>query len=339
MNPIAPVIIPAGQGLSVEPVAFDSMGIKGMCSRVKTPDLTITIDPGVSAQTEQFPLPQNLLQQLLTHYEAEVIDSCARSEAIVISHYHLDHFTPKRESRIYAKKLIFAKALNDLSQKQLETAKRFFKTIDGLPKEIIWADARRFRFKKTEIAFSEPIWHGRAAAEPGKVIMTTVHRGREKVLLSSDIAGPADPQTTEQICAINPTLAVIDGYPSFLVPAPATDLELVKSIINLCRILNLPGLKTLILDHHLCRDYRYPALFKTVYEKAATLKKRLGTAAEIAGQGSAILEGLKNYGTTRWHRWQPIEPEDLRTCLSAALNRGQISPDWLIAFDRWVKNP
>ncbi|MGQ9708528.1 MAG: hypothetical protein ACUVUR_06605, partial [bacterium] len=291
-----PVVIRAGPNLRLEPVAFDSFGVKGMCTRIKTPDLTITIDPGVSAQTEHFPLPQKLLQQLLTRYEAAVIESCARSEVIVISHYHLDHFMPRRECRVYGGKILFAKALDDLPQKQQETAKRFFKTIDGLPKEIVWADSRRFKFKKTEIGFSEPIWHGKAEAEPGRVIMTTIRRGREKVLVTSDIAGPADPKTAEQICAQAPDAAVIDGYPSFLMSSPETDLEFIKSIINLCRILTLPGLKTLVFDHHIARDYRYPALFKIVYEKAASLKKRFGTAAEMVGEKSTVLEGLKYYG-------------------------------------------
>ncbi|MEO0019375.1 MAG: hypothetical protein ABIK47_01885 [candidate division WOR-3 bacterium] len=318
------------------PVAFDSFGVKGMCTRIETPDLTVTIDPGVSIQTDESPLPEKTRSQLLSQYEEQVIASCARSDAIVISHYHLDHLIPRREPKIYSGKIIFAKALSDLPQNQQETAKNLFQTIDGLPKEIIWADARKFRFKKTEISFSEPVWHGRADAEPGKVLMTYITRGKSRLLVSSDIAGPVDEKTTDLICEFNPQEAVIDGYPSFLQPEPKTDLELIKSIINICRILHLPGLKTLILDHHLCRDYRYPVLFKTVYQKAAKLKKRFGTAAELAGSKSAILQGLENYGTTRFHRWQPLEPEDLRATLQTAIAKGEISPDWLHSFDRWV---
>ncbi len=320
----------------LQPVAFDSFGVKAMCTRVETPDLIITIDPGVSVQSEQFPLPQKTLEQLLHRYEEEVLTSCQRSQAIVISHYHLDHFTCQRQPDIYAGKIIFAKALDDLPVKQQETAKKFFKMIDGLPKEIIWADSRKFKFKKTEISFSDPIWHGKADAEPGKVLMTFISRGKKRVLVSSDIAGPVDEKTTNLICAFNPHEAVIDGYPSFLEPEPSNDLELIKSIINICRILYLPGLKTLILDHHLARDYRYPVLFKTVYQQAAKLKKGFGTAAELSDRKSAVLEGLQNYGTTRYHRWQPLEPSDLRNTLQTAIAKGEISLDWLNSFDRWV---
>lgn len=318
------------------PVAFDSFGVKGMCTRIETPDLIVTIDPGVSIQTGESPLPEKTRIQLLSQFEEQVLASSERSDAIVISHYHLDHFLCRREPKVYAGKIIFAKALDDLPEKQQETAKKFFKTIDGLPKEIIWADARKFKFKKTEISFSEPIWHGKADAEPGRVMMTVIIRGKNRVLISSDIAGPVDEKTTDLICEFNPQEAVIDGYPTFLQPEPQTDIELVKSIVNICRILCISGLKTLVLDHHLCRDYRYPVLFKTVYQKAAKLKKRFGTVSELAGRKSAVLEGLENYGTTRFHRWQPLEPEDMRATLQTAVARGEISPEWLNSFDRWV---
>ncbi len=331
-----PVIIREGPALTMHCIAFDSFGVKGMCTRIETPDVVATIDPGVSAQTAEFPLPEEQRRQLLTDYQQLVRESCARSQILIISHYHLDHFVDSRDPAIYSEKVIFAKAIDDLPQKQQETARRFFKTIDGLPKEIIWADGRRFKFKKTEIGFSSPLWHGQVQAEPGKVIMTDIRRGKECILISSDVAGPVDPKVTETICRLNPRQAVIDGYPSFLQSNPSTDIDLLKSIINLCRILSLPALKTLILDHHLARDYRYPALYKLVYAKAKKLKKKFGTAAELNGQNSVVLEALQNYGTTRWHRWQPIELETARSNLEKALASGKLTPEWLTLFDRWV---
>ncbi|NPV14657.1 hypothetical protein HPY86_06975 [candidate division WOR-3 bacterium] len=334
-----PVIIREGPALTLHCIAFDSLGVKGMCTRIETPDIVATIDPGVSAQTDEFPLPEEQRLKLLTRFQQLVRESCVRSQILIISHYHLDHFIDNRDPEIYSGKVIFAKAINDLPKKQQETARRFFQTIDGLPKEIIWADGRRFKFKKTEIGFSAPLWHGKAQAEPGKVIMTDVRRGKESVLISSDVAGPIDDEVTTAICQLNPQQAVIDGYPSFLQGDPVTDIDLLKSIINLCRILSLPALKTLILDHHIARDYRYPALFKLLYDKAKKLKKQFGTVAELTGQNSVVIDALKNYGTTRWHRWQPIELETARTSLEKALTRGKLTPEWLNAFNRWILNP
>ncbi len=327
--------ITAERSIKILPVAFDSFGVKAMCTRITTPDLTLVIDPGVSAQTEHFPLPENIRQQLLTRYAQEVNNATADAPVLIITHYHIDHFFFHREPAIYAGKIIFAKSLDDLPKKQVETAERFFPMIDGLPKEIIWADGRRFKFKKTEIRFSPAIWHGRAEAEPGRVIMTEVSRGREKVLISSDIAGPADEKTTQLILATAPQVAILDGYPTFLLPTPSTEPNFLKSIINLCQILSLPSLHTLVIDHHLARDYRYPALIKPVYQLAAKMKKKFGTAAEIIGRKSLVLQGLGEYGTTRWQRWYPLDLENLRLGIQNAINQKKLSADWLKKFD-WL---
>ncbi|MEO0080192.1 MAG: MBL fold metallo-hydrolase [candidate division WOR-3 bacterium] len=329
-------IIPEGPRVTIHYVAFDSFGVKSMCTRVETPDVTVTIDPGVSIQSARFPLPQGHRAALLSEFLEAVSRSCEKSQVVVISHYHLDHFIPARDPRLYSGKVLFAKGLEGLPQKQLTTAQRFFRAIDGLPKEVIWADGRQFRFKKTVIGFSSPVWHGQEAAEPGQVVMTEVSRGREKVLVTSDISGPTEPATTDAICAANARDLVIDGYPTFLLGQSGPDVGLVQSIVNLCRILAQRSVKSLVVDHHLCRDYRYPVLLKLAYDKARQLKKRFGTAAELQGRTSAVIEGYQNYGPTRWHRWQPLELDSARQILEQAVNQKRLKSDWLTAFDRWV---
>jgi len=305
----------------------------------------VTIDPGVAVEAGSFPLPIEKRQALLDQYAEAVRASCAKSQAIVISHYHLDHLQPTREIDMYGGKTLLARDPGIMSAKQAETATRFFKTIDGLPKEKLWADGRKFKFKKTAIEFSQAVWHGARDAEPGTVIMTAVNRGKEKVLITSDVGGPLETATTDIIFSAKAQTVVLDGYPTYHLgqlasEAPvrqyATDYDLVRSIVNLCRILAAPGLKTLVADHHLCRDYRYPAFFKLVYDKARQLKKQFGTAAEIAGKTSAVLEGYQNYGPTRWHKWFPLEAADARQVLERAVAEGKLDKDWPSLFDRWV---
>uniref|UniRef100_A0A7C4GHZ4 Uncharacterized protein n=1 Tax=candidate division WOR-3 bacterium TaxID=2052148 RepID=A0A7C4GHZ4_UNCW3 len=329
-------IIREGPQVSLHHVAFDSFGVMSMCTRIETPELVVTIDPGVSLQSAAFPLPEPRRRELLARYEREVAESCARSQAIVVSHYHLDHFALGRRPELYAGKLLFTRNREDLPHKQRAIAERFFKAIDGLPEEIIPADNRRFRFGKTELGFSAPVWHGRQNAEPGTVIMTDVKRGRERVLVTSDVIGPTETATTDLICASGCRDLVIDGYATYLIGRFATDVELVKSIVNLCRILAQRSVRTLCLDHHAARDYRYPALLKLVYAKARQLKKRFGTAAELAGTTSLVLDGYQNYGPTRWHKWQPLDMDACRAALQAAIAEGTLDPVWLADLDRWV---
>jgi len=329
-------IVREGPQVSLHHVAFDSFGVMSMCTRIETPELIVTIDPGVSLQSAAFPLPEPQRRELLSRHEQAVADSCARSQAIAISHYHLDHFDPRRRPELYAGKTLFAKALDRLPPKQLALATRFFKAIDGLPSEIVWADSRRFKFGKTELGFSAPVWHGRHDAEPGTVIMTDVRRGRERVLVTSDVIGPTETGTADLICAADCRDLVIDGYATSLIGRFASDVELIKSIINLCRILAHKTVRTVCLDHHAARDYRYPAFLRLAYDKARQLKKRLGTAAELAGKTSLVLEGYQNYGPTRWHKWRHLDLDTCRRTLEAAIAAGTLDPAWLTSLDRWV---
>jgi len=329
-------IIREGPQFSVHYVAFDSFGVKSMCVRVETPDIAVTIDPGAAVEAGSFPLPIEKRHALLSQYQEAVRASCAKSQAVVISHYHLDHLQPSRENDMYGGKTLLARDPAIMSARQAETAARFFKMIDGLAKETLWADGRKFKFKRTAIEFSAAVWHGARDAEPGTVIMTTVNRGSEKALITSDVGGPLEPATTDIICAARAQTVVLDGYPTYHLGQFATDYDLVRSIVNLCRILAAPGLKTLVVDHHVCRDYRYPAFFKLAYDKARKLGKQFGTAAEVSGRTSAVLEGYQNYGPTRWHKWAPLEAADARAVLERAVAESRLDKEWPTLFDRWV---
>jgi predicted metallo-beta-lactamase superfamily hydrolase len=322
--------------LAVHHVAFDSFGVMAMCARVETPEVTITVDPGVSAAPEYVPLPRDRRRRLLADFGEQVARSCAKSQAIAISHYHLDHFTPERDARLYSGKVIFAKALDDLPPNQTQVARRFFQAIDGLPAEVVWADGRRFRFGRTEVGFSGPLWHGASGAEPGRVIITDVRRGRDRALVASDVAGPTESETTDYICQTASQHVILDGYPTWHIGQFATDADLVRSIINTCRILASPGLKSLVVDHHLARDYRYPAFYRLAYARARALKRCFGTAAELAGNPSAVLEGYRDYGPSKHRRWSPLEATDARSILDRAVAEGRVARHWLAEFDRWV---
>jgi predicted metallo-beta-lactamase superfamily hydrolase len=307
-----------------------------MCVCIETPDVTVTVDPGAALEPGHFPLPIERRHALLEDQQTRIRTACARSSLIVISHYHLDHFTDQRDAGSYGGKTLFVKSPDDLPARQLETARSFHKTIDGLPKETIVADGRKFKFKKTQIRFSPPVWHGAEDAEPGRVIMTEVTWGKDRVLVSSDVGGPLTRETTDLIVGAKAHTVILDGYPTYLLGQFATDFDLVRSITNVCRILATPAVKTLVLDHHMARDYRYPAFYKLAYDKAKALGKTFGTAAEVLGRTSMVLEGFQNYGPTRWQKWAPLVRADARKVLERARDEGRLSPDWLDAFDRWV---
>jgi len=329
-------IIREGPQLKVDYVACDSLGTRGMCVCIHTPDVVVTVDPGASLEPAHFPMPVERRNALLDEGDAAIRAACGRSQLVVISHYHLDHFSERRDPERYGGKTLFVKNHEGLPAKQSETARAFHDVIDGLPKETIVADGRKFKFRKTQISFSPPVWHGAEGAEPGQVIMTEVSWGKEKVIVTSDVGGPLEPATTDLIVNAKARTVVVDGYPTYMLGQFATDHDLVRSIVNVCRIMAAPAVKTVILDHHMARDYRYPAFFKLAYEKAKKLGKQFGTAAEIMGRTSAVLEGYQSYGPTRWHKWFPLEAADARTVLERAVADGKLDKEWPSLFDRWV---
>jgi predicted metallo-beta-lactamase superfamily hydrolase len=329
-------IIREGPQLAVDYVAFDSLGVMGMCTCITTPEITVTIDPGASVEPGSFPLPVERRHALLDDRLAAVRAACARSQAIVVSHYHLDHLLPERDPELYGDKIVFLRDPETVTPKQAAVGRRFLRVLDGLAREVIFADGRRFKYRKSEIAFSGPVWHGNENAEPGTVIMTQVSRGRERVLVTSDVGGPLDDATVEAIIGARAATVILDGYPTYKLGQFATDHDLVRSITSICRVLAARDVRAVVIDHHLARDYRYPAYFRLAYDKARALGKRLGTAAELNGRTSAVLQGYQDYGPTRWHKWAPLERDEARGVLQRAIGAGSLPASVLADFDRWV---
>jgi predicted metallo-beta-lactamase superfamily hydrolase len=298
--------------------------------------VTVCIDPGASAQSSSFPFPAEERRGMLARHLETCRLSAVSSKVLVITHYHLDHFIGKRDPQVYRGKVLFAKAFEDLPPKQRARAEKFHATIDGLPEETVICDGRKFKFGRTEVAFSKPVWHGNENAEPGTVVMVEVKRGKEKVLVSSDVCGPTEKTTTDLVCASKARTVVLDGYPTAHLGRFASDFDLVRSIINVCRVLATKELETLVLDHHLCRDYRYPAFFKLVYAKAKQLKKAFGTAAELMERKTAVLQGYQDYGPTKWKKWFPLDIDGARDVLKEAIESGRAGMAILKELDRWV---
>lgn len=329
-------VIREGPQLSVEYIAFDSLGVMGMCAHIKTPDTSVTIDPGASVEPGSFPLPIERRHALLDERQAAVRRACAESEIVVVSHYHLDHLLPERNPDMYGGKIIFLRDPELVPPRQAAVGTRFLRSLDGLAKDVIFADGRKFKHRRTEISFSPPVWHGDVNAEPGTVIMTRVSRGKERILLTSDVGGPLVDTTVEAMIASKAQTIVLDGYPTYLLGQFATDHNLVRSLTCICRILAAKDVRTVIVDHHMARDYRYPAFFRLAYEKAQKLGKQLGTAAELTGRTSAVLQGYQDYGPTRWQKWAPLDRDRARGVLQQAVTSDRLASEAIDAFDRWV---
>jgi len=115
--------------ISFKPIWFDSMGAKSACSSVKTPDISIVIDPGVSIMHKGFPATVDEKLEWEAQGEKAIKKTCKSADIIIISHYHYDHFFPD-DIELYSGKQILIKNPNEhINSSQARRADEFFSLI------------------------------------------------------------------------------------------------------------------------------------------------------------------------------------------------------------------
>lgn len=112
--------------IEFQPIWFDSLGAKSACTLVKTPDVSIMIDPGAAEMQPSFPASRKLKRRWLEEARAAIRGASRKADVIVISHYHYDHFTDFDE-KLYRGKLILAKNPNQyINDSQRARAEKFY---------------------------------------------------------------------------------------------------------------------------------------------------------------------------------------------------------------------
>ena len=108
--------------MDFELIWFDSLGAKSSCTLVKT-DINILIDPGAAIMHPGFPAPK---EKKVEWYEKalEKIKSI-KTNMIIISHYHYDHFL--RDPEFYSDSTLIAKNPNEyINDSQRGRAEAFY---------------------------------------------------------------------------------------------------------------------------------------------------------------------------------------------------------------------
>lgn len=84
--------------------------------------------------------------------------------------------------------------------------------------EVRWADGREFRFGKTRIRFTRPLFHGIEYTRVGWVISTIITLEDEKIIHSSDLERPVIEDHGEWIISEKPNVLIMDGPSTYLIP-------------------------------------------------------------------------------------------------------------------------
>lgn len=289
----------------VLPVAFESLGVRSMCTYVETPDIRILLDAGVSLAPNRYGLPPHPREYIaLKSRREEIIRLADRSDVITVSHYHFDHHTPSYTDwaynwcsaeiaeRIYKGKIVLAKSYREhVNFSQRRRGWLFAKTSGSQAARLEVADERSFIFGETEIVFSKPVFHGPEDSDLGWVLMAMIKYRGETILFAPDVQGPISQETLRIIIDMRPQLAIIGGPPTYLAGLKMSIEEINAAVENL-RLL-VKHIPTVILDHHVLRDEGWEDMHRQLGRQASEVGHRVFTAAEFLGLENNILEAYR----------------------------------------------
>ncbi|MCX8094893.1 MAG: MBL fold metallo-hydrolase [Caldisericia bacterium] len=239
--------------MKIYPLAGETLGVRSTSIFVETLDLKILIDPG-------FSIPKLKNSYPPTPYEFRVGDNIKKiikekidiSDLIIITHYHLDHFSFYED--YYKDKIVFIKdPVNFISDNQKERAKKLLDILEKNSKYYRIANGEII-FNKTKIKFSEIFPHG-LDENMGGVISILIDDG-EKFLYTSDISGFSSENSEYFVIKEFPDILIFDG--------PVLEV-LDKAIYNTEKILNETNIKIFIMEHHPYRELDYKEKLKDYF--------------------------------------------------------------------------
>lgn len=276
--------------LTVKPLAFDSFGVRSMATFVETDDVAVLIDPSVSLAPRRYNLPPHQIEeQRMNETWADIKEHAARSDILVVTHYHYDHHDPNAPE-IYEDKIVYLKHPKEkINKSQTERASYFLNKLKEIPKSIDTADGKEFKHGSTIIKFSPPVYHG-TNSRLGYVVEVSISCGGECVVFTSDVEGPSVADQAEFIMHENPDIVILDGPMTYMLGFRYSRTSLALAIENMCRMIRETPVKCILVEHHFMRDLKYKERIPEVYECAAENGVAVITAAEYLGRDIELLE-------------------------------------------------
>ncbi|ADL19810.1 hypothetical protein ASAC_1405 [Acidilobus saccharovorans 345-15] len=267
-------------------LAADSMGVRSIATVAEACGVRLGIDLGASLAPRRYGLPPHQLELQALHSALErIAEEVSSSDAIIITHYHYDHYLKDRPDLYYGKRLLIKDPNSNINWSQRGRARRFL--VEGKVEQnsqVSYADGQTFRVGDLTLEFSPPVWHGEPGTKVGRLIMVRASCDGESIIFASDSQGPADPQAVEQLKSwAGARLLVLSGPPTyfagFKVPVEAVQ----RGLDGLMELIKARVAETIVVDHHLLRDLNYRERLREHYRAAEDTGVRLLTAAELMG--------------------------------------------------------
>lgn len=320
--------------IKVTPIAFESLGVRSMCTLIKTPDISILMDPGVSLGQRYGLLPHPEEYRALMEARGRVVEASAEADVLTVSHYHFDHYTPlglvdyvwmwsdveSSEKIYYGKEVLVKSVRRDINFSQRRRGWIFERMLLKVAERVKVADGSLFEYGGTKLSFSKPVFHGEEDTALGWVLMTVLECEGEKFLYAPDVQGPVSGETLSMILSEGPRMIIMGGPPLYLARFKIDEVSVKRSLENMVKIAESTPL--MILEHHLLRDKGWREFSKPVFEAASRSKNKVKTAAEYLGKKDNLLE----FKRRELYEAMPISQEFMDWAKQTPLKRKLIKP-------------
>ncbi len=289
--------------MEIEILSAESLGVRGLCCYVKTKTRKILIDPGIALGYSRYSLLPHPFQIAVDErIRKKIIKKWAEATDIVFSHLHGDH-VPLVQANPYQ---LSIHCLSKLAPQvriwlsQLEELNNLEKTRFSSLRDILKPNYRfinSYTRAHNDLHFSKMVFHGERAKNRNKVFMTCIKEDNFVFVHGSDIQ-LLDEEAVQIILSWKPDLLVVSGPPLYL--SVKMNDELLQIATNNALLLS-NKIPTVIIDHHLLRDYQGLDWLRDIDSKT---KNRVLTAAGFMQQPLMMLEADR----LKLYRYMPVGP-------------------------------
>ncbi|TFG34712.1 hypothetical protein EU527_01950 [Candidatus Thorarchaeota archaeon] len=289
--------------IEIIPIAAESMGVRSLCTFIRTPDISILLDPS-AALARRFGLePHPLEYKALQYSLSEIRAKAQEADILSLSHYHYDHVRPgfrnclynlsthDERKEMFAGKYVLAKDNREnINNSQRRRAYFFQKEVKSICKKIDWCDGKHYEFGSTRIQYSPPLPHGSEGSPLGFVLATTIEFGNSKILFAPDVQGPIARSTLNYILTAEPDLVVVGGPPTYL--KQFSEKESQSALYCLSNLVSV--IPILVVDHHNLRDPSWKEWLSPITNIAIQSDNVVCSMAELIKRDELCLEANRN---------------------------------------------
>ncbi len=282
--------------MEIIPLAFESLGTRGMCTWVGTSGPNVLIDPGVNLAPDRFGLGPHPIELRRKEEHWKTIEEYANtSDVLIVTHYHFDHMNPDGLHVFRGKRVLVKDPRKNVNYNQEQRARKILPIIESLAAEVHYSDGCEFDLGSIRIEFSEAVHHGTHPRVYTTEVAITDAEGT--LVHTSDVVGAELDEHVDFVLRKQPDFLIVDG-PNFSVKRPATQ--------GIRRMVEDTPVSTVVVEHHLLRDERWKEQIEELYEVAEKRKVRLLSAAEYLGRENDLLEARRR----ELYSDEPVESEE-----------------------------